>query len=266
MAHTGNGNSGPGYRERPDYRVDFIPCAKRVRVGFNGEIVADSTRSRLLLETNHRPVYYFPRDDVRADLLRRTAHSTHCPFKGDASYWTVSVNGREAENAVWSYESPFDEVAAIGDYVAFYWDRMDQWLEEDEEIAVHPRNPFVRIDVLASRRRVRVALAGEVLADTEKALFLFETGMPVRYYIPPEDVRMDLLQDSNSTSSCPYKGTARYWSASIGGKQFEDIAWAYPVPLGEVRRIAGRVCFYDDRVDAVEVGGETLPKPEPASG
>lgn len=262
MAPTQGGNPGPGYMKRPDYRIDFVPCAKRVRVRLNGETVADSTRTRLLLETGHVPVYYFPRDDVRMDLLRRTEHSTHCPFKGDAVYWSVAAGGREVENAVWSYEAPFDEVSEIKDYLAFYWNRMDQWLEEDEEVSVHPRSPFVRVDVVASRRRVRVALAGEVLADTEKALYLFETGLPTRYYIPEEDVRTNLLVDSGTKTSCPYKGSARYWSASIDGRKFEDVAWSYPVPLGEVRRIGGHICFFDERVDVVEVDGQTMPKPE----
>lgn len=256
------GNGGPGYRKRPDYRIDFVPCAKRVRVRFAGETLADTLGARLLIETGHVPVYYFPRPDVRMDLLHRTQHSTHCPFKGDATYWTAEVDGRRAENAVWSYEAPYDEVEEIRDFVAFYWDRVDQWLEEDQEVAVHPRSPFVRIDVLSSRRPVRVTLAGQVVAETRRALFLFETGKPVRYYIPQEDVRMDLLVDSSTQTACPYKGSARYWSAAVNGQRVEDVAWSYPVPLGEVRQIAGHVCFFDEKVSTVEVDGRVMPKPD----
>ena len=95
-----------GYHSNPDYRIDFVPGPGRVRVTFNGVTVADSGRAMEMLEGAYAPVYYLPREDVRMDLLRRTDHRSHCPYKGDASYWTLSVGEREAENAVWSYEDP----------------------------------------------------------------------------------------------------------------------------------------------------------------
>ena len=206
----------PGFKTNPDYRITFEPSPRRVRVRFNGTDIADSSNAHLLFETRHLPVYYFPRRDVRMDLLRATEHHTFCPHKGTASYWTIAAGGREAENAVWSYPEPFDEVAAIKDFVAFYWDRVDHWYEEDDEIFVHPRDPYKRVDVVNSSRPVRVILGGETIAETTRARFLYETRLPTRYYIPPEDVRTDLLVDSGKTSRCPYKGKARYWSATIG--------------------------------------------------
>jgi len=124
----------PGFAKHPGYSIRFEPCAKRVRVLFGGETIADSTRTRLLHESHHIPVYYFPRADVRFDLLRPSALSTHCPFKGEASHWSVEAGGRRAEDAVWGYPTPYAESAEIADYVAFYWDRMDRWFEEDEEV------------------------------------------------------------------------------------------------------------------------------------
>lgn len=112
-------------------RIELSPSPRRVRVTFAGEAVADSTRTLLLRERNHAPVHYFPRADVRMDLLTRTAHATHCPYKGDASYWTVEAGGRTAENAVWSYERPVPDMAGIAGYVAFYRGRMDGWSEEE---------------------------------------------------------------------------------------------------------------------------------------
>ena len=112
-------------------RIDLSPSPGRVRVTLAGEVVADSARTLLLRERNHAPVRYFPRADVRMDLLTRTAHATHCPYKGDASYWTVRAGGRKAENAVWSYECPIPEMAGIASYLAFYRDRMDGWSEEE---------------------------------------------------------------------------------------------------------------------------------------
>jgi uncharacterized protein (DUF427 family) len=182
----------------PDYKVLLEPSPRRVRVAFNGETIADSTDAHLLFETRHLPVYYFPRRDVRMDLLAPTEHHTFCPYKGTASYWTINVGDQTAENAVWGYPDPIDEVAALADFVAFYWDRVDHWYEEDEEIFVHPRDPYKRVDVVASSRPVRVILGGETVAETRRARFLFETRLPTRYYIPQEDIRMDLLAPSGT--------------------------------------------------------------------
>ena len=138
---------------------------------------------------------------------------------------------------------------------------MDQWYEEDEEVFVHARDPHVRIDILESHRQVEIVLGGEVVARTRRARFLFETGLPTRYYVPAEDVRRDLLEASDSHSACPYKGTASYYSARVAGQAYEDIAWVYPEPLPEVARIKGYLCFYNERVDAIHLDGEALPKP-----
>ncbi len=115
-----------------DYRIGLERGPKRVRVVFGDETIADSGRAIVMIEPRHRPVTYFPRADVRMDLMRRTDHGSHCPFKGDASYWTLEVGDRAAENAVWSYEEPFEAVSAIKDYVAFYRDRMDAWHEDGD--------------------------------------------------------------------------------------------------------------------------------------
>ncbi len=209
-----------GFKTNPDYKILFEPSPRRVRVKFNGEIIADSTNAHLLFETRHLPVYYFPRADVRMDRMAPTDHHTFCPYKGTASYWTITVGGKVAENAVWGYPEPFEEVTAIKDFVAFYWNRVDAWYEEDEEIFVHPRDPYKRVDVLDSSRSVQVVVAGQVVAETRRARFLFETRLPTRYYIPPEDVRMELLVPSDTATRCPYKGKASYYSVKIGDKVF----------------------------------------------
>jgi uncharacterized protein (DUF427 family) len=100
---------------------------------------------------------------------------------------------------------------------------------------------------------VKVTARGETLADTTRARFLFETGHPARYYIPREDVRMDLLEPSATRTVCPYKGEAVYWSANVGGQRIEDVAWSYPDPLEESARIRGFICFYPEKVDAIDV-------------
>jgi uncharacterized protein (DUF427 family) len=250
-----------GFNDNPDYKILFEPSPRRVRVGFDGATIADSTNAHLLFETRHLPVYYFPREDVRMELLTPTAHQTFCPYKGKASYWTIRAGDRTSENAVWGYPDPYDEVAAIRDFVAFYWDRVDHWYEEDEEIFVHPRDPYKRVDVIASSRPVKVILGGETVAETHRARFLFETRLPTRYYIPPEDVRMDLLVPSNTTTACPYKGRARYWSARIGDRLYPDIVWSYEEPIPECPKIKGLLCFFNEQVDAVLVDGREVPRP-----
>ena len=251
----------PGHGRRPDHVVSLEPSPKRVRVRFNGEFVADTTRALLVRETGHVPVYYFPPDDVATDLLRASDLRTHCPFKGEASYWTVVVDGRTAEDAVWSYRTPRGNLADLAGHMAFYWDRMDAWFEEDEEVFVHARDPHVRIDILASSRPVRVVLGGRTVAESRRARFLFETGLPTRYYLPPEDVTADLLRPSETRTACPYKGVARYWSMEIGGRLFEDIIWSYPDPVHESARIEGYLCFFNERVDAIFVDGAETAKP-----
>ena len=149
----------------------------------------------------------------------------------------------------------------LQDYCAFYWDRVDHWYEEDEEVFVHPRDPHKRVDTVPSSRPVRVILGGETVADTTRAHFLFETGLPTRYYIPAEDVRMDLLTPTDTKTRCPYKGTASYWTARIGEETFDDIVWAYPDPVPECPKIKDLMCFYNEKVDAVFVDGTETEKP-----
>ncbi|NDU73127.1 DUF427 domain-containing protein [Actinomadura sp. DSM 109109] len=223
----------------PAHRLFMHDFPRRVRAVFAGETVLDTERGKLLHETGLLPVLYVPEEDVRGDLLERTAHTTHCPFKGDAAYWTVRAGGRAAENAVWAYPEPKPEAAWLRGHMAFYFGRMDAWFDEDEEIHGHLRDPFHRVDARASSRRVRVLLDGEVVAETGRPKLLSETGLPNRYYIPAGDVRRDLLTRSAKRTFCPYKGQATYWS--LAGA--EDAAWSYEEPLEDAARIGGYLSF-----------------------
>jgi len=138
---------------------------------------------------------------------------------------------------------------------------MDAWFEEDEEVYVHARDPYSRVDILPSSRSVRVELDGVVLAESTHTNVLFETGLPPRWYIPKVDVRFDLLEPTASVTRCPYKGTAEYWSADVNGRRVEDIAWSYRTPLPESERVAGLVCFYSERTDLF-IEGELQERPK----
>lgn len=245
-----------------DHRLEFEPTPRWVRVMFGGETIADSKHVMLMRETGHPPVYYFPQEDVRMDLLVGTDRRTHCPYKGDASYWSVNVGDRVAENAVWSYLDPLPHSPEIKGYMAFYWRKMDAWYEEEEEVFVHPRDPYKRVDVMPSSRHVRVILGGVMVAESHRPWLLFETGLPTRYYFPKEDVRMELFEPSESHTRCPYKGVADYWSAKIGEHVFKDIVWSYPDPIPECPKIKGLLSFFNEKVDAIYVDGELMPKPK----
>jgi uncharacterized protein (DUF427 family) len=244
-----------------DHVLFFEDSPRRVRVVLGGETVADSRRVKLMHETRHLPVYYFPEEDVRMELLESTDHTTTCPFKGEASHWSVRVGENVAENAVWSYPDPIESAPPIEGYLAFYWRKMDHWYEEDEEVFVHPRDPYHRVDVLESSRHVKVSVNGEVVAETDRPVVLFETGLPPRYYIPPEDVRKDVLVPSDRHTQCPYKGIASYHSVEVGGETKENVIWHYPEPIAAAEKIRGNLSFFNEKVD-LEVDGEPQERPQ----
>ena len=240
--------------------IGFESSPKWVRVMFNGQFVADSKRAYLLLPGGP-PYYYFPREDVRMDFLEATDHSRESELLGKASFWTVKVGERLAQDAAWTYTSPVSGAPDLRDYITFDWNKMDAWFEEDEEIYTHPHNPYKRIDTLESTRHVQVVVLGETVADTHKPVLLFETGLPTRYYFPKLDVRMDLLNSSDKVTVCAYKGKAKYYSIKVGDNIARDIAWYYTYPAMEAIKIKGRIAFFDEHVDAVYVDGEKQEKP-----
>jgi uncharacterized protein (DUF427 family) len=232
---------------------------KRVRTFLGGELIADTRRPKLIWEVPYYPAYYFPREDVRMELLAPSGRTRHSEQRGEAHVFTVKGGNQEAEDAAWHYpESPVDELRGL---VRFDWDAMDGWFEEDEEVFVHPHDPYSRIDILHSSRHVEVEVNGVKIADTQRPTLLFETGLPTRYYIPKVDVRMDLLAPTDTTTGCAYKGFARHWSVEAGGETVEDLAWSYKTPLPEAIKIAGFVAFYNERADLI-VDGERLERPK----
>jgi uncharacterized protein (DUF427 family) len=245
----------------PGSALYMEPSPRRVRVVLGGETIADSRRTLLLQESGLMPVYYFPPEDVRPDVLEPSARHTHCPKKGEASYHSIRVGDRVEEAVAWYYPDPLVRAAPIRDMIAFYWNRMDHWLEEDEEVFVHPRDPYHRVDVIPTSRRIRISLDGEVLAETEQAVALFESNLPTRWYVPSEDVAAE-LEPTDTVTRCPYKGTAAYYAVRRqNGDTIKDLIWHYDEPLPAVERIAGRLCFFNERVD-VEVDGELESRPE----
>jgi uncharacterized protein (DUF427 family) len=230
---------------------------KRIRIYLNNELVADTRTPFLVWEKPSYPTYYLPESDVRASLIS-SGQTIHSPSRGDGEVLHVKVANATAERAALRYpDSPLEQLRGL---VRFDWNAMSEWLEEDEPVYTHPRDPYHRVDILASSRHVRVELDGVTVAESRQPRILFETGLPARHYLPLGDVRMDLLRPSATVTHCPYKGAAGYWSVDTGQAVHTDIVWIYRAPLPESQKIAGLVCFYDEKAD-VYLDGELQDKP-----
>lgn len=232
------------------------PTPRHIRVRLNGVVVASSRRAQLLVQYGPEglPTYYLPLDDVRHDAL--VDETTDADGR---TRWTVALGSSSAPGAAWTHPDPTGPLAALDGHCTFSW-RQLEWFEEDERVLVHARDPHKRVDTVRSSRRVEVRVEGELVASSLRPLLLFETSLPVRYYLPFEDVRSDLLEPSDLVTMCPYKGTARYWSVRAGGSLVPDLFWSYPDPIPETPKIRDLVSFFNERVDLV-VDGEPQERP-----
>ena len=240
---------GTTERDRAQSSVRVEHGAKRIRAYLGGELVADTTRPLLVWEVPQYPTYYFPADDVRAELLHADGAVAHSASRGDGERFTVRAGGREARGAAERYESAVIDPRQAT--IRLQWQAMDAWFEEDEEVFTHARDPHTRVDILASSRHLRVEIDGTAIAESTSPRLLFETGLPVRFYVPKTHVRMDLLQLSDKVTHCPYKGDANYYTVPIGGSKSVNAVWTYEAPFAAVAEIEGHVAFYPDRVDAI---------------
>ncbi|MGC9669408.1 DUF427 domain-containing protein [Planosporangium sp. 12N6] len=249
----GAGVDGPGLAKRG--RVE--QGHRRVRAYLAGDLVADTTRPLLVWENDHYPQYYVPAADVRAALVA-TGRAEPEPDHGAAEILDVVAARAKAAGAARRY--PTSPHPAVRGAVRLDFAAMDEWLEEDEPVYAHPRDPYTRVDILASSRHVRVEVGGVTVAESRAPRILYETGCAPRYYLPLSDLRHDLLRRSDTRTHCPYKGTATYWSVEIDGRVHEDLVWIYRTPLPESQKIAGLACFYHERVD-LYVDGVHQPSP-----
>lgn len=246
------------------------PTAKRVRATVGGQPVLSTSRARLVWEPGRVvPYYAVPEEDLDAGLEPAPGFAGEEPgvvslpdgtrivtpghfeyHTTDGETLTVRLGAAQLAGAAFRPADP-----DLAGYVVLDFDALDEWFEEDEPIVSHPRDPFSRIDIRQSSRQVRIEVDGTVFADTQRPRLLFETGLPVRSYLPREDVRLDLMQPAETRTLCAYKGEASYWS--FDGK---DIAWTYEQPLVDCAQITGMVCFFDERVQTF-VDGEPQERP-----
>ncbi len=240
--------------------VDLIePVPRRIRAVLAGTVVLDTTGALYVWEWPYYPQYYIPLADVNAEVLVDEDHPEHL-HRGTARRHGLRV-GEVARFGV-AHVYTDDALAGLAGTVRFDWAALDAWFEEDEQVFVHPRNPYVRVDAIRSTRRVRVELDGLVLAESASPVMVFETGLPTRYYLNRTEVNFEHLRHTDTVTSCPYKGvTSDYWSVVVGDTVHTDLAWAYDFPTRQLLPIAGLIAFYNEKVDIV-LDGECLTRPK----
>ena len=236
---------------------------RRVRALLNDEVVLDSRHPALVFETGFPVGFYgFPASDFAEGVLRESIEPRqgsgfdfHAPKGAVSTWYDIVVGDRVARHAAWT-------LADAPELVIASWDPglIDRWMEEDEIVRAHPRDPFHRVDALASSRQVTISIGEDVVADSRNPVLVFETNLPTRYYLPIADVDLDKLSPAAGESVCAYKGTAdRYWDSAVD-PDLRGVAWSYTSPDPSVAAIAGRIAFYDELVD-VAIDGVAQPRP-----
>jgi len=236
----------PGYSEN---------SPKRVRVLFNKTWLVDSKKAKLVWEHPFYPVFYFPKSEVSDKYLQPASGEPANDSK--AATYDIVVDKKHAEAAAIVHKAGDHK-----DYVKIVLGKMDAWFEEEEQIFVHPKDPYKRVDVLQSARHIRIEVDGVEVGNSTKPRFLYETGLPMRTYIPKTDARMDLFETSDLATGCPYKGVASYYNVTLPSDEKKDnIVWWYRSPNIEVAQITGFVAFYDEKVD-VWIDGVKVDRPK----
>lgn len=239
--------------------IDHVePVPRRVRGVLGRQVVFDTTRALYVWEASYYPQFYIPLADVAPGVLVDEDHPQKLK-RGTARRHALKVADVERPAAARVYGE--DAISGLVDHVRFEWDALDAWYEEEEQVFVHPRSPYARVDALRSTRHIRISVDGVTLAESSSPVLLFETGLPTRYYVNRGDVDFTHLEHSDSVTACPYKGrTSDYWSVRTGDTVHSDLAWSYNFPTPAVAAIAGLVAFYNEKVD-IALDGRELPRP-----
>lgn len=232
------------------------PCPRRVRAMVGGASVVDTTGARYVWEHAWYPQFYLP--PTTFDGLTPSG-DPEVRDLGTLQPHDLVVDGTTLAGA--ALQVVASDVADLVGWWHLTWDAAERWLEEDEVLLSHPRSPYVRVDALPSSRTVRVEVKGQVLAESSRPVLLFETGLTTRYYLPSEDVRVDLLTPNELRTSCPYKGTVSdYWDVEVDGRRYRNVAWRYGETLREAAPVRGMIAFLNEKVDLF-LDDEPLPRP-----
>jgi uncharacterized protein (DUF427 family) len=234
------------------------PVPRRIRAMLGGKVVLDTTRALYVWEWPPYPQFYIPVDDVDPTLLVDEGHEQRL-HRGTTRRVGLKAGDQHRPSAASVYGD--DALEGLADTVRFDWEALDAWFEEDEEVFVHPRSPYARVDALRSTRTVRVELDGVVLGESTSPVMVFETGLPTRYYLNRMDLRWEHLVPTETVTECPYKGTTSgYWTVVTPQGTYEDLAWAYDFPTRQLSPIAGLIAFYNEKVD-IFLDGQLLERP-----
>jgi uncharacterized protein (DUF427 family) len=239
----------------PNQQVVFAPTGTKIRAEFDTEVVAESRNAMLLRESPFRLVYGFPKVEVTSSALQARSETDHAGGLGAVRYWDLITDGTRREQALYEYLDTREGVPDLRGYLFVEWASANRWFEEEEQLIGHPRDPFTRIDVRQTAYHIQVELEGVTVADTSRPLVLAETGVPIRYYVPSDDITWYYLIDSETTSSCAYKGRARYWHLQVNGTVHEDLVWAYLEPLQDATLVKDALCFYQEKL-TLRIDGE----------
>lgn len=258
MTHPTTTPPTTGYPPSLSTTNQIAPVPRRIRAVLNGRTVLDTTSALYVWEHPSYPQYYVPVADIDAEVLV-DEHVKQKLSRGTAHRHGLTVGGVTRPGALRIYDQT--AITGLAQTARFEWSALDQWYEEDEQVFVHPRDPYTRVDAIRSTRGIKIHLDGVLLADSSCPVLVFETGLPTRYYLNRTDVRYAHLTSSGTVTECPYKGTTSdYWSAQIGKHSYPDIAWAYDFPTRQLLPIAGLVAFYNEKVD-VTFDGTLLNRP-----
>ena len=244
-------------RPLPDHVLYAEPAGRRVRVELAGAVVAQSDGVTLLHETGRYPVAYFPQVDVAQWLVRPSSKRSRHPQLGETVWWDLEIDGNRFDEVAWSHPRPPRYAKVLAGLLAFVWDAMDAFYEEDEPILGHAADPYHRVDIRSSRRHLTARVGDELVADSDTPLVVFETGFAPRWYVPRRDVAEGVLESDPQRTLCPYKGVAHYFDVVAGGQRLTAAAWSYPEALPESARLRGYLSFDLEQLE-VAVDGEPL--------
>ena len=243
-----------------------LPTPRKIQILFGGIYVIKTTNAVFVWEHPYYPQYYVPKSDLVAWSKKNSfTFSSGEEFKTDsgdviASQCTIAAGSKSTDNVLAFSSDLGGKAKDLAGLVKIDFGSVDQWFEEETPIYVHPKDPFKRVDILASVRDIRVSVDGHTIAQTQTSMHLYETGLPVRYYLPLTSVDASVLRPSETRTKCPYKGEAQYYSVEVGGKLHEDLFWYYVNPTLESMKVQGLLCPYTERVD-LEVDGVKLERP-----
>jgi uncharacterized protein (DUF427 family) len=238
---------------------DTAPVPRRIRGVIAEKVVVDTTAALYVWEKTAYPHYYVPLADIDSTMLVLERDEQRLS-RGTTRRYALQVGDdtRSAALRVYGEDAKF----GLTGLARIEWDAVDAWYEEDEQVFVHPRDPYTRVDALRSTRHVRIELGGVVLAESHSPVLVFETGLPTRYYLNRTEIDFTHLRPSDTVTACPYKGTTSgYWSAQLSDTHYPDVAWAYDFPTRQLLPIAGLIAFYSEKVDVIVDGAPVDPQP-----